>query len=121
MTRIAPQVHIDNAEIARLEAIALRLSQDQRVHVRLDDGREITGIVSQMPTMQTFYDPDGREGLNAIVRIEAFLDDGRPHEGGAHTFWLDHIDDVMALPNPSPPETSARVAPPDPNAPTPEP
>ena len=120
MTRVAPQVHVDNREIARLEALALRLSQDQRVHVRLHDGRELTGIVSQMPSMQTFFDPDGREGLNAIVRIETVLDDGRPHEGGEHYLWLDHIDDVWSLPNPSPPETSTRVAPPDPNAPTPE-
>ena len=120
MTRVAPQVHIDNAEIGRLEALALRLPQDQRVHLRLDDGRELTGMVSQMPTMQTFYDPEGREGLNAIVRIEAFLDDGRLHEGGVHDIWLDHIEDVMSLPNPSPPEPSARIAPLDPNAPTPE-
>jgi len=120
MTRVAPHVHIDNAEIAQLEALALRLPQDQRVQVRLDDGRELTGIVSQTPTIQTFYDPDGQEGLNAIVRIEAFLDDGRPHEGGEHYIWLDHIEDVMPLPNPSPPESSTRVAPPDPNAPTPE-
>ena len=120
MTRVAPHVHIDNAEIAQLEALALRLPQDQRVQVRLDDGRELTGIVSQTPTIQTFYDPDGQEGLNAIVRIEAFLDDGRPHEGGEHYIWLDHIEDVMPLPNPSRPEPSARVAPPDPNAPTPE-
>lgn len=120
MTRVAPYVHIDNAEIARLEALALRLSQDQRVQVRLDDGSEVTGMVSQMPTIQTFYDPRGREGLNAIVRIESYLDDGRPHEGGEHYIWLDHIEDVMPLPNTSPPEPSSRVAPPDPNAPTPE-
>ena len=120
MTRVAPRVHIANAEIAQLEALALRLPQDQRVQVRLDDGRELTGMVSQTPTIQTFYDPDGQEGLNAIVRIEAFLDDGRPHEGGEHYIWLDHIEDVMPLPNTSPPEPSARFAPPDPNAPTPE-
>lgn len=120
MTRVAPQVHIDNAEIARLEALALRLPQDQRVQLRLDDGREFTGMVSQMPTVQTFYDPNGVEGLNAIVRLECFLDDGRPHQGGEHYIWLDHIADVMPLPNTSPPEPSARFAPPDPNAPTPE-
>jgi hypothetical protein len=54
------------------------------------------------------------------VRIEAFLDDGRRHEGGVHDIWLDHIEDVMSLPNPSPPEPSSRIAPLDPNAPTPE-
>ena len=120
MTRVAPRVHTRQEEIARLEAVALRLPQDERVRLRLADGRAFTGTVTQMPTVQAFFDPEGREGLNAVLRLDTALDDGRPHDGGRYDVWLDDIEDVMRLPDPSPPEPSARIAPPDPNAPTPE-
>ena len=55
-----------------------------------------------------------------IARLEAFLDDHRPHAGGLHDLWLDEIRAVTRLPNPSPPEPSRRTHPPDPNAPTPQ-
>ncbi|HSR65449.1 MAG TPA: DUF3247 family protein [Xanthomonadaceae bacterium] len=121
MTRVAPRVHIRNEEIALLEAIALQLPQNERVQLRLADGRELTGTVTQMPTVQSFFDPEGREGTNAILRLDTFLDDGRPHDGGRYDIWLDDIDGVTRVPDPSPPEPSARIAPPDPNAPTPVP
>lgn len=121
MTRVAPRVHTRQEEIATLEAIASKLPQDERVRLRLADGRELTGTVTQMPTVQAFFDPGGREGTNAILHLDTALDDGRPHDGGRYTIWLDDIDDVTRVPDPSPPEPSARIAPPDPNAPTPEP
>jgi hypothetical protein len=67
--------------------------------------------------MLVFFDPDGREGMNATLRLEAFLDDGRPHPTTLFNIWLDEIDAVTRLPNPSPPEPSLRSRPPDPNAP----
>jgi hypothetical protein len=120
MTRVAPQVHVDPARIDRLEQLALQLPQDGQVQVLLDDGRELRGIVSATPSMQVFFDSQGREGLNAVLQIEAFLDDGRPHQGGVHRIWLDEVRTVTRVPNPSPPEPSSRYAPADPNAPTPE-
>jgi hypothetical protein len=118
MSRDAPRVHVDAAAIARLQAIAVQLPQDALVQVRLVDGRQLRGMVSAVPTVQAFYDADGREGVNAVLRIESFLDDGRPHGGGDHYLWLDQIDEVERLPNPSPPELSTRRHPIDPNAPT---
>ena len=118
MSRDAPRIHVDAAAIARLEAIARQLPQDAQVRVRLVDGGELRGIVAAMPTVQAFYDADGREGMNAVARIESFLDDGRAHGGGDHYLWLDQVDSVERLPNPSPPEPSARIRPADPNAPT---
>lgn len=123
MARVAPRVYVDDADLAWLEAIALRLSQDDRVQVTLEDGRRMVGMVSAMPTLQAFFDPRGREGMNALVRLEAFLDDGRPHPGGIRDIWLDEIRDVVRLANPSPPEPPAPDrpdAPRNPNAPTPE-
>jgi hypothetical protein len=118
MSRDAPRVHVDAATIARLEAIAVQLPQDAHVRLRLVDGSQLRGMVSAAPSMQAFYDGDGREGMNAVLRIESFLDDGRPHGGGDHYLWLDQVAAVERLPNPSPPEPSTRLHPADPNAPT---
>lgn len=117
MTREAPRVHAVQAVIDRMEHFAERLDQDARVEVRTDTGQCVRGIVSFRPTVQSFFDADGNEGLNGVVRLEAFLDDGRVHQGGLHYLWLDEVAHVERLPNPSPPEPSLRVDPPDPNAP----
>lgn len=111
MSRVAPHVHTDAAQIARLETIAQRLSQDSRVAITCKDGRVVHGIVSATPSMQVFFDPQGREGLNAVVQIEVGVGGG-----DVQSVWLDHIREVATLPNPSPPEPS-RAQPADPNAP----
>lgn len=110
MSRDAPRVHVDPAAIARLEEVAVQLPQDARVEVRLDDGNRLRGMVSMTPTVQAFFDPDGREGLNGVARLEC-------ESGESRYLWLDRIGSVEHLPNPSPPEASTRH-PPDPNAPT---
>ena len=113
MSRVADRVYVDAADIARLEATALQLPQDGRVALVLDDGTRLQGIVTATPTVQMFFDPTGREGLNGVVRIE-----GLAAGQDDRSLWLDRIDAVTHLPNPSPPEASKRVRPPDPNAPT---
>ena len=119
MSRTAPRVHADQAVIDRMEALCGRLEQDARVAVQTDRGEWVRGIVSPQPTVQSFFDADGREGLNGVVKIETFLDDGRPHGDGRDVYlWLDEVAFVEQLPNPSPPEASTRTDPPDPNAPT---
>lgn len=110
MSRDAPRVHVDPAAIARLEEVAVQLPQDMRVEVRLDDGDLVRGMVSMTPTVQAFFDPDGREGLNGVAKLEC-------ESGDIRYLWLDRIGSVEPLPNPSPPEASTRF-PPDPNAPT---
>jgi hypothetical protein len=144
MARVAPRVYVAAADIARLEAIALQLPQDERVRVAMEDGRQLAGMVSATPTLQAFFDPRGREGMNALVRLDACFDDAgfddagfddaglgdtglddprredaRAHPDGIHDLWLDEISAIARLPNPSPPERSTRVHPADPNAPTP--
>ena len=129
MARVAPRVYLAAAEIARLESIATQLPQDACVRVSLEDGRQLAGMVSATPTVQSFFDPRGIEGMNALLRLDACFDDvdfeaasGEPpraHPPGIHDLWLDAIQAVTPLPNPSPAETSTRRHPPDPNAPTP--
>jgi hypothetical protein len=112
MSREAPRVHVDPAAIARLEDLSTQLQQDSRVEVRLDDGSMLRGIVTMTPSIQSFYDPDGNEGLNAVARIER-------EAGGNGYLWVDRIATVERLPNPAPPQPSSRIHPPDPNAPSP--
>jgi hypothetical protein len=116
MARVAARVYLEASEITRLELLAQQLPQDKRVQVTLDDGSQVLGVVSAMPSMQAFFDPEGREGMNALVRIETQNSDHRA-DGNDRTVWLDQIIEITPLPNPSPPEPS-RAWPPDPNAPT---
>ena len=116
MTRVAARIYREAAEIARLELLAQQLPQDQRVQLTLDDGSTVRGMVSATPGMQVFFDPVGREGMNALVRIETEGSDHRADDRD-RTLWLDQIIEITRLPNPSPPEPS-RAQPPDPNAPT---
>lgn len=94
MSRTAPRVHADQAVIDRMEALCARLEQDARVAVQTDRGEWVRGIVSPQPTVQSFFDADGREGLNGVVKIEG---DG----GGRDQYlWLDEVAFVEQLPNP---------------------
>jgi len=114
MSREAPRVYADPVAIARLEKVAVQLPQDARVEIELDDGSRLRGMVSMTPTVQSFFDPDGNEGLNGVARIECEADGTAT--GQSEYLWLDTIGNVEHLPNPTPPERSTRV-PPDPNAP----
>ena len=116
MARVAPRIHVSAATIAQLEAIACQLPQDERVRIELQDGTTCAGIVEYQPSVQMFFGPDGREGSTAMVRIELMPDASIP-AAGLRDLWLDEIAGVTRLPNPSPPEPSTRIAPPDPNAP----
>ena len=116
MSRVAPRVHVEADAIAGLEAIGAQLHENERVRVELDDGRIVEGIVELTPSLLVFFDPDGREGMNATLRLQPWLDDGRPHPDSLLNIWLDEIRAVTRVPNPSPPEPSLRI-PPDPNAP----
>lgn len=110
MSREAPRVYVDPTAIARLEDLAKQLPQDLRVELRLDDGSFLRGIVTMTPTVQAFFDADGNEGSNAFAKFEC-------DSGDNAYLWIDRILGVERLPNPAPPEPSARTHPPDPNAP----
>lgn len=109
-------MHVDPAALARLEAVALLLPQDSRVEIGLDDGSRLRGMVSMTPTVQAFFDPEGREGMNAVARIECESGDSATASGDSRYLWLDCVESVESLPNPTPPERSTRH-PVDPNAP----
>ncbi|WP_024890754.1 DUF3247 family protein [Luteimonas huabeiensis] len=92
MGQLAPRVHTDPDEIARLEALVAALHDEAVVEIELDDGGRVTGVVAVRPTVQTFRDPEGREGSNGVVRIDDALAPAR-----AHMLWLDAIRRVRRL------------------------
>ena len=92
MGRTAERVYTAAADIARLEALMMQLPDEARVELLLADGGSVTGVVAVRPTVQSFLDPHGEEGINGVVRIDDAADPSR-----AHWVWLDLIREVRRL------------------------
>ncbi len=92
MSQLAEHVYTEQRDIARIESWAEQLDDEARVEIQLADGARVDGYVTARPTIQVFRDGDGREGLNALVRI----DDAAAPEC-AHYLWLDRIIDVRRV------------------------
>lgn len=91
--RTADTVYTRQVDIDRLQALILELDNDDRVALTLDDGRELRGIVAFKPTIQQFFDRSGREGSNAVVRLDQPALEN-PDAAG----WIDvFLDRVVAL------------------------
>ena len=92
MGRTAERVYTDDADIARLERLMEQLPDEARVELLLTDGSSVAGVVSVRPTVQTFLDPQGEEGINGVVRIDDADDPSQ-----AHYIWLDVIREVRPI------------------------
>ncbi len=90
MSQLAENVYTEQCDIARIEAWAEQLEDEAQVAIRLADGARVEGFVTARPTIQVFRDGSGREGMNAMVRID---DAANPEH--AHYLWLDHIVDIQ--------------------------
>lgn len=89
MARTAERVHADPVAVERLSALCLRLPQEQCVELRFADGRRVSGVVLATPSLQTFVDPSGDEGVNALLRLDDVDGSGR-----SLWYWVDEIADV---------------------------
>ena len=92
MTKYADAVHTDPDAIAALQAWLPKLPDQAQVLRRLDDDSQVSGTVSVRPTLQTFRDPQEREGINGMVRLDDLL-----HPEHQHYVWLDRIREVAPL------------------------
>jgi len=101
MGQKAPRVCTESAAIRHLEALIKQLPNNAAVAVDYDDGKTASGIVCIRPTVQSFRDRDGKEGLNGVLRLE---DADAP--GGERRIWLDQIQRVRRRMN----STVRRVA-----------
>src|SRR3546814_15202120 len=70
MTQFAEHVYTAQHDIARIESWAGQLEDEARVEILLVDCARVAGFVAARPTIQVFRDGEGREGMNAMVRID---------------------------------------------------
>lgn len=90
MTATAECVYTSEADLARLRALIGELPNGAHVDLDLDDGRRLRGTVAARPTLQVFVDAAGREGMNALVRLEEPAMD-EPASARYIDVWLDRI------------------------------
>ncbi|HAL21624.1 MAG TPA: DUF3247 domain-containing protein [Stenotrophomonas sp.] len=93
MSRIAPRIHTDPAQIARLESLLPQLEGETQVELTLQDGRRLLGTVAVRPTVQQFRNDAGDEGTNGQLRLDDY--DAPVQQ---HYVWLDEIASVRRLP-----------------------
>jgi hypothetical protein len=79
-------------DVERLEQRVRDLPINARVRIVTYEGNSIEGLVSVTPTVQTFRDDKGDEGLNGTVKLED------PHGGTwSDNIWLGDIDTIEHL------------------------
>ena len=94
MSNIAERVHTDQGEIALIESRIMELNDAVAVELSLSDGRKLQGVVTVRPSVQTFRDADGREGINALLRLDDLHEPGKTHH-----IWLEQVTDILRLGN----------------------
>ena len=92
MTKIIERVHTDQHEIALIESRIAELDDESIVEISLADGRKLKGVVTVRPSVQTFRDAQGREGVNALLRL-----DNQDQPGRSHQVWLDQVTGIFRL------------------------
>lgn len=92
MSRFAQVVCRRSEEIRRNTRLVTELPSCERVRVVERDGKEFTGTVVERPALQVFEDARGREGINALLRI----DDPSAPPWSAE-LWLSDIRTVESL------------------------
>jgi hypothetical protein len=94
--RIAPRVYTRQADIERLQALIPELPNDRHVQLTLVDGRVFTGIVAARPMTMQYFDTDGREGTNGVVRLEQPALE-QPEQARWVDLFLDQIAEIRPL------------------------
>ncbi len=90
MGRLAERVYIDGADIARIRHWIDELAAGAWVKVTFDEGRKsYTGLVVDRPNPELFFDANGIEGVNAVLRLE---DPEVP--GWIRDVWVGDIIDI---------------------------
>jgi uncharacterized protein DUF3247 len=92
MTRIADRVHTHQGEIALIESRIAELHDEAIVELTLSDGRKLKGVVTVRPTVQTFRDQEGNEGINSLLRLDDLAQPGQ-----THYVWLDQVTDIFRI------------------------
>jgi hypothetical protein len=94
--RTAPRVYTAQVDIDRLQSLIPELPNDRRVEITLVDGRVFSGIVAARPMTMQFFDADGREGTNGVVRLEQPALE-QPEDARWVDLFLDQIEAIRPL------------------------
>ncbi|HEX7338983.1 MAG TPA: DUF3247 family protein [Rhodanobacteraceae bacterium] len=89
MGQKAPRVCTKSEDVRQLEAWIGKLPAHMPVSVTDKAGKQYDGIVCIRPSVQSFRDRDGVEGVNGVLRLENAAADN-----GEYRIWLDEIADV---------------------------
>lgn len=92
MGRRAEHIECTSAASGHIEALTRQLPANARVTVVQKDGTRYTGTVVERPITQVFEGPDGRHGINAVLRLE---DPDVPTWN--RQVWLDQVARVDTL------------------------
>lgn len=92
MGQFAEHVYTRPEDIARIESRTTQLEGETWVALTLDDGTVVEGVVAVRPIVQTFLDPQGAEGINAVVRVDDAGD-----QAIIHYIWIDRIREIRHL------------------------
>lgn len=92
MSRCAPQVCTEHADIERVVALIAALPAHGHVILHMRDGSVLDGVVHVRGSAQVFRDPHGLEGMNAELTLEC-----ADAPGGIQHVWLDQVKAVEHL------------------------
>lgn len=88
----AARVYVERRDTEHLKSLIGALPAHGHVRLLLRDGSSCVGVVSTRPNVQVFRDPQGLEGINAVLSLE------RPDvPRGKQRVWLDQIARVEHL------------------------
>ncbi|MBT2748747.1 MULTISPECIES: DUF3247 family protein [unclassified Lysobacter] len=92
MTKLANRVYTDPSHVRRLSLLIEQLPDEGQVDLTLIDGSRQIGVVTARPSLQTFLDPAGNEGVNAVLRL-----DDLNIESKTSYLWVDEILEVRPI------------------------
>jgi hypothetical protein len=92
MTQLADRVYTDPEQIQRLSRLIEQLPDAGLIDIVLIDGSRRNAVVTTRPSLQTFLDANGNEGINAVVR----LDDPKTETDSVY-LWLDEVLEIHPI------------------------
>ena len=70
MSRSASKVYTAQSDIERLQRLVVELPSQARVTITTEDGKIVSGTVTERPVVQQFDGPVGSHGVNGQVRLD---------------------------------------------------
>lgn len=92
MSHLPQRIHTSQADLDAIEGRIRQLHDEAIVRVTLANGDRFEGVVAVRPIVETFRDVDGKEGHNALLRL-----DDRTGDQSPHYLWVGEIVAIEPL------------------------